>query len=108
MKEGLKEKLNMFQEHNNNLNNPDSYFDRIENGGIFGTPKPKIEIPKNIQGNLNKNRPVFAINTYDPLVFDLNGDGKINLINSQTYFDYEGDGIKEAGYWLDKFTLAML
>ena len=67
---------------------------------MFGTPK--IEIPKNIQGNLNKNRPNFAINSYDPLILDLNGDGKINLINSQTYFDYEGDGIKEAGYWLDK------
>ena len=99
--EKAKETKNLLEQHKKDMMD----LDKLEQGSnsIFGSDAPKIEIPKNIQGNLNKNRPNFAINSYDPLILDLNNDGKINLINSQTYFDYEGDGIKEAGYWLDKF-----
>jgi hypothetical protein len=40
----------------------------------------------------------------DPIIFDLNKDGvfETTSINSETYFDYDGDGFAEAFSWVGK------
>ena len=45
------------------------------------------------------------INNYDPIVLDLNGDGKISInkrTNSNVYFDYSGDGTSIKTSWVGK------
>ena len=45
------------------------------------------------------------INAYDPIVLDLNGDGKISInkrTNSNVYFDYSGDGTSIKTSWVGK------
>ena len=51
------------------------------------------------------NRDKVFINTYDPIVLDLNGDGKISInkrTNSNVYFDYLGDGTSIKTSWVGK------
>ena len=47
----------------------------------------------------------YMINTYDPIVLDLNGDGKISInkrTDSGVYFDYLGDGTSIKTSWVGK------
>ena len=62
---------------------------------------------KNVLQDFLKDYPKLAqflgISLYDPLVLDLNKDGKISIIsNKETYFNHNGDDIAFKSSWIGK------
>ncbi len=68
-----------------------------------GTVEANIVISDG-RGGVLKHTLTFNIGSYySPLVLDIDGDGitSTSLVDSPTYFDYNGDGIKEKTAWTD-------